>query len=157
MTNATSITGTIINGCSSLVYLHLPITATSFGSGWGDGASKLLTVGPTNGGYNLEYDYTTSFPASSLALAQMTEITFPSTVSTLPNYFIHTKGRKITKIYCYAQTAPGTSNYTFTNVGDDTKASGTNELHVPVGATGYTSGQWANLVNNKGFTLIYDL
>ena len=151
------------NGCTSLTYVHVPATWTHNGSGWATGMSAIKTVGPSGGGYNFEYEWTTAISSNTsqgqytLAIPSATELTFPSTATVLSDFLTHTGCANVTKIYCYAVTAPTAYGYTFSGVGNNTKDSGTNELHVPVGATGYDAGQWANLVNNKGFTLIYDL
>lgn len=148
-----------VEGSSSLSYLHVPATLTSASGSFTGLSSLIKTAGPTGGGYNFEYDWTTVIGGQYCLSLQggLEEITFPATSTQLANYLTHTSCTNVTKIYCYAMTAPTAYAYTFTNVGDNTKDSGTNELHVPVGATGYDAGQWANLVNNKGFTLIYDL
>ena len=149
-----------IAGCSSLTYLHVPANFLVTTGAFTNAPASIQTAGPTGGGYNFEYDWTTVIAGSyCLCFRGLKEITFPSTATSIANYAMHgdNGAKNLEKIYCYAMTAPTTYAYTFTNAADNTKDSGTNELHVPVGATGYDAGQWANLVNNKGFTLIYDL
>ena len=161
VTNATQILNAAFMGCTSVTYFSVAGTLVNNNSNAYPNSGYLLTAGPAGGGYDFEYGWTTQFGQSSgsycLAIEYVEEITFPSTTTSLQNYLTHGRCKNVKKIYSYAMTAPSTQGYTFTNVGDNTKDSGTNELHVPVGATGYDSGQWAVLVNSHGFTLIYDL
>ena len=152
-----------VEGCSSLIYIHVPSSATNAG-GFGEYfPSTIETAGPTGGGYNFEYDWTTIIGGQyCLSSRAFREVTFPSTTTNIPNYCMHNSSVNVNKIYCYAMTAPTTYAYTFGGsgaqaVGYNNKDAGTNELHVPVGATGYDAGQWAVLVNSLGFTIYYDL
>lgn len=69
------------------------------------------------------------------------------------------------KIYFYPQAAPSLGVNCFGNVasqspGYDTRNAGTNEFHVPFGATGYDTGLYKDRLQNKsysGFTIYYDL
>ncbi len=165
LSQATSANTTPFTGCSSVSYIYLPAVFGEALSGWVPTSQFLITAGPEGGGYNVEFGWTTAMGGQNngngnytLAFGYLKEITIPATITYIRNYLTHGSCRNVEKIYSYAMTAPTIGgDYAFTNLGDNTKDSGTNELHVPVGATGYDTGRWATIVNDKGFTLIYDL
>lgn len=151
--------GGAVNNCPSLTYIRVSNGLGDRLAGSIQYCPKIKTAGPESGDYNFEYPWTTNISGGNygLHLEALQEVTFPATTTQISNYCMHSSGRNVTKIYCYAMTAPSVGAYAFSTLSDNTKAAGLNELHVPVGATGYESGGWANLVNNKGYTLYYDL
>ena len=99
--------------------------------------------------------------------SQLTEIWIPASVNRFGNGSFASTPR-LKKILCYPQTVPETAdngyifgNASATSTGYNTRNSGTNEFHVPVGATGYDSSWtfYSKLTSTSycGFTVIYDL
>lgn len=169
-TQATRFNDGVLTSCTSMEYICVPTTLTTFISGsLKTGSSKMKTAGPYGGGFNYEYAWTTYIGGSStnsycIALAgSLKEVTFPSTTTGIANYAVHGGGPNVTDIYCYAMTAPTIGAQTFGDnsanaVGYNNRSAGTNKLHVPVGATGYDTGNWSILTNSyHGFTIVYDL
>ena len=157
------------SGCSAVEHVILKSTAGNGISYALTFSSKVKTVGPIGGNYDLEYAWTAIPGPWALQSSAYTEITFGSNVTSIASFGV--SGANITKIYSYASQAPTTvvasNNNSFTYlppgrddaVGYNTKDADpkVNELHVPIGATGYDSGAWATLTNSLGFELIYDL
>ena len=98
--------------------------------------------------------------------SQLRELWIPATVNRFGNGAFASTPRLV-KILCYPKTAPAYADngYIFgsasaTSTGHNTRNAGTNEFHVPVGATGYDSGLYSSRLQNTsycGFTVIYDL
>lgn len=103
--------------------------------------------------------------------SSLKEIQIPSSVTKI-SYNAFMPAPNLTKIYFYPSIAPScmTSNnnnfpfgltYNTTScTGHLTKTNGTNELHVPIGATGYSQGAYLSPLQNAqycGFTIYYDL
>ena len=94
----------------------------------------------------------------------LTEIWIPSSVTVIGNHcFANTI--RLVKVRFYPTTAPEARTDVFSSsqaqsMGYNTRAAGTNEFHVPFGATGYNTGQYSDPLKNTnrcGFTVIYDL
>lgn len=95
--------------------------------------------------------------------SNLTEIHIPASVTTLGNYAFNNT-QNLRKVYFYPSNPPTTGTAVFGNttgqsMGYNTRNTGTNEFHVPVGATGYGTGSYTRLTNTtySGFRLIYDL
>lgn len=94
--------------------------------------------------------------------AAMYSLTLPSTLTYMPTQCFG-GCKNCRAIYANAMSAPslggnafGTSSRGYT--GRNSYSAGTNRLYVPTGATGYTSGQWADPLCDSskcGFTLEY--
>ena len=150
------------DGCNNLSHVVLKSTASNSNvSGLEFISSTLKTVGPIGGNYNVEYSWINFTSSYLIYSSSYEEVTLPSTTTQINSNAIN--GANVTKLYCYATVAPTLQNNAFGGTGNkglgyNTKDSGINELHVPIGATGYDTGQWSTqLVDNLGFTLIYDL
>lgn len=96
--------------------------------------------------------------------SNLKEIQIPGSVTTIGNgAFIGTS--KLTKVYFYPPKAPSLGTDAFgrevaQSMGYNTRNAGTNEFHVPIGATGYNSGLYSGKLQDTsycGFTIIYDL
>ena len=96
--------------------------------------------------------------------SNLTEIWIPSSVTVIGNHcFANTI--RLVKVRFYPTTAPEARTEVFSSsqaqsMGYNTRAAGTNEFHVPFGATGYNTGQYSDPLKNTnrcGFTVIYDL
>ena len=96
--------------------------------------------------------------------SNLREIHIPASVTDIGGAAFYNT-QKLTKIYFYPKSAPSLGTNAFGNQanqspGYNTRNAGTNELHVPVGATGYDSGLYKDRLQSKtysGFTIIYDL
>lgn len=186
--SVTSLGGTCAQGCSSLeefVYgsgltaipvitgrnnplnslQHMVIKSKGTVSDYVGNSAGLTTAGPIGGSFSLEYSWDTTLPQYTMSGSVLIEGTIPSTVTQLSAYSINCAN--MTKIYCYATVAPDAARAAFGcyyennptgGTGYNTRTDGVNELHVPIGATGYDSGRWSSeLVGALGFTVIYDL
>ena len=103
--------------------------------------------------------------------SSLKEIHIPSSVTKI-SYNALMPAPNLTKIYFYPSIAPNcltssNNNFPFgltynmaSCTGYLTKTNGTNELHVPIGATGYDKGAYLSPLQNTqycGFTIYYDL
>lgn len=143
----------IFNGCSALNSAKFGTVTTGNASatvGLFGSTSSILTIGPLDGGYNLEY---TNLPNTFLRGKTPTyTLTIPATLTSIGAYQF-ANGPLPQKIYSYPTTAPsGLANF-----GYQSSYPSNPELHVPVGATGYNTGNWATLVSNGSYTVYYDL
>ena len=152
--------GTKLNGLytfrnnSALTYVRLG-SGLSSSQGTGvisfGGCSGLATIGPVDGEYNLEYSGNIILNGLFRGMNYSHTLTISSTVTTIGSY-IFANGQSPTIIYSYATTAPSLGSLPLYQASVPSGA----ELHVPVGATGYESGNWATLISG-GYTLYYDL
>ena len=94
----------------------------------------------------------------------LTEIHIPASVTTFGNYaFVNTP--KMKKVLSYPKNAPSLGTGVFAgsmaqSMGYNSRNNGTNEFHVPIGATGYNSDQYSSRLQSTsycGFIVIYDL
>jgi len=99
----TSIPDTAFYGCTSLTSVTIPASVTTMGSHCFYGCTGLKTAGPTGGGYNIEFGWTTRIPASAFSGSEITGITIPDTVTSIGQSAF--SGSKLTEI-----TLPGRLN-----------------------------------------------
>ena len=98
--------------------------------------------------------------------SNLTEIWIPAKVNRFGNGLFQGTVR-MKKVYCYPSSAPVYSDNASifsatiaTSMGYNGRNTGTNEFHVPVGATGYETGAYVNPLRETsrcGFTVTYDL
>lgn len=76
------------------------------------------------------------------------KVTFMGNISDIP-YGTFGSAGNVDTLVINSRVAPTTNQYAITQVADN----GT--LYIPCDSSGYNSGDWANLVNNKGWTIVY--
>lgn len=127
---------------SKLIFLQT--TCPSIGSYMLTAATKLKSVGPIGGDYNIEYAWTNAILLGTNA--SITSLVISETITNLGNGLNGASGLKT--ITSYAVTAPTLTG--FTNMGTLSDRM----LYVPTDSTGYDEGNWLDLViNTAGFTL----
>ena len=160
-------TNKVLTGTTSLRKFIINNPGGTSGIPWGVmnyPSTYLKTAGPIGSGCDIEFAWTPRMNTYYLTSPYLEEITLPSTITYMDVSSVC--GINVSKLYCYASTAPASANnknpFTYGTSGDglgkNNASAGINELHVPVGATGYDSGFWnSTLVNTYHFTVIYDL
>lgn len=119
--------------------LYLPKIQTIYNGGFGN-SNKLTEM--YIGGYLNAADSIIG------GCNKLQKVTIMSNISYLPTASFGSNAI-FNELILNAHTAPSVGNNEFVSI----NYGGT--LRVPIGATGYDSGAWADLVNNKGWTIVY--
>ncbi len=96
----TSIGAKAFSGCTALSHVVIPASATSFGSNVFLSCSLLKTAGPTGGGYNIEYGWSSGIPAYAFYGSRLTGILIPSEIRSVGNYAFYNCSSFSSVYYC---------------------------------------------------------
>lgn len=77
----TRLRGHVFRECSSLTYVKIPQSVTEMGSDNFSKCPKLLTAGPVNGGYNIEFSWNKEIPANAFNGAGISKIVIPEGIT----------------------------------------------------------------------------
>jgi len=81
----TQLRGHVFRECTSLTYIKIPQSVTEMGGDNFSKCNKLLTAGPINGDYNIEFYWNEEIPANAFSDAEITKVVIPEGVTRISN------------------------------------------------------------------------